>query len=62
MEDDVQVNFDDAAGVDEAKQELVEIIDFLVDRPDKTGRMEHNIQHNLLLLFTNCNAMPSAFR
>ena len=28
MENDVQAKFDDAAGVDEAKQELVEVIDF----------------------------------
>ena len=28
MENDVQVKFEDAAGVDEAKQELVEVIDF----------------------------------
>jgi len=37
MEDDVQMKFDDAAGVDEAKQELLEVIDFLKEPERFTG-------------------------
>jgi len=37
MENDVQVKFDDAAGVDEAKLELVEVIDFLKEPERFTG-------------------------
>ena len=37
MEDEVHVTFEDAAGVDEAKQELVEVIDFLKTPERFTG-------------------------
>ena len=49
MEDDVQVNFEDAAGVDEAKQELVEIIDFLKE-PERFTRIGGQIPRGILLV------------
>ena len=49
MDDDVQVRFEEAAGVDEAKQELVEIIDFLKE-PEKFTRIGGQIPRGILLL------------
>jgi cell division protease FtsH len=49
MDDDVQVRFDDAAGVDEAKQELVEIIDFLKE-PERFTRIGGQIPRGILLV------------
>ena len=49
MEDDVQVSFEDAAGVDEAKQELVEIIDFLKE-PERFTRIGGQIPRGILLV------------
>ena len=49
MDDDVQVNFEDAAGVDEAKQELVEIIDFLRE-PEQFTRIGGQIPRGILLV------------
>lgn len=49
MENDVQVNFDDAAGVDEAKEELVEIIDFLKE-PERFTRIGGQIPRGILLV------------
>lgn len=49
MENDVQVNFDDAAGVDEAKEELVEIIDFLRE-PERFTRIGGQIPRGILLV------------
>ncbi len=49
MHDDVQVRFDDAAGVDEAKQELVEIIDFLKE-PERFTRIGGQIPRGILLV------------
>ncbi len=49
MENDVQVKFEDAAGVDEAKQELVEIIDFLKE-PERFTRIGGQIPRGILLV------------
>ena len=49
MENDVQVEFEDAAGVDEAKQELVEIIDFLKE-PERFTRIGGQIPRGILLV------------
>jgi cell division protease FtsH len=49
MDDDVQVRFDDAAGVDEAKQELLEIIDFLKE-PERFTRIGGQIPRGILLV------------
>jgi cell division protease FtsH len=49
MEDDVQVSFEDAAGVDEAKQVLVEIIDFLKE-PERFTRIGGQIPRGILLV------------
>ena len=49
MEDDVQVKFEDAAGVDEAKQELVEVIDFLKE-PERFTRIGGQIPRGTLLV------------
>ena len=49
MDDDVQVRFDDAAGVDEAKQELVEIIDFLKE-PERFTQIGGQIPRGILLV------------
>ncbi len=49
MEDDVQVKFEDAAGVDEAKQELVEVIDFLKE-PERFTSIGGQIPRGILLV------------
>ena len=49
MDDDVQARFTDAAGVDEAKQELVEIIDFLKE-PERFTRIGGQIPRGILLV------------
>ena len=49
MENDVQVSFNDAAGVDEAKEELVEIIDFLRE-PERFTRIGGKIPRGILLV------------
>ena len=49
MENDVQVNFEDAAGVDEAKQELVEVIDFL-KKPEQFTSVGGQIPRGILLV------------
>ncbi len=49
MENDVQVKFEDAAGVDEAKQELVEVIDFLKE-PERFTRIGGQIPRGILLV------------
>ena len=42
------MNFDDVAGIDEAKEELTEIVDFLRD-PDKYRRLGGRIPRGVLL-------------
>ncbi len=49
MDNDVQVRFEDAAGVDESKQELVEIIDFLKE-PERFTRIGGQIPRGILLV------------
>ncbi|MGD9005697.1 MAG: ATP-dependent zinc metalloprotease FtsH, partial [Desulfobacterales bacterium] len=49
MDDDVQVRFGDAAGVDEAKEELVEVIDFLKE-PERFTRIGGQIPRGILLV------------
>lgn len=49
MEDDVQMKFDDAAGVDEAKQELLEVIDFLKE-PERFTGIGGQIPRGILLV------------
>ncbi len=49
MENDVKISFDDAAGVDEAKQELVEVIDFLKE-PERFTRVGGQIPRGILLV------------
>jgi cell division protease FtsH len=48
-ETDVKVTFDDVAGVDEAKEELHEIIDFL-KRPEEFTRLGAHIPRGILLV------------
>ena len=48
-ETDVKVTFDDVAGVDEAKEELHEIIDFL-KRPEEYTRLGAHIPRGILLV------------
>ena len=48
-EDDVKVSFDDVAGVDEAKEELKEIIGFL-KAPDHYGRLGARLPKGILLV------------
>lgn len=48
MEDEVSVTFDDAAGVDEAKEELVEVIEFLKS-PEKFTRLRGKLPKGILL-------------
>ncbi len=49
MEDEVGVTFDDAAGVDEAKEELVEVIEFLKS-PEKFTRLGGKLPKGILLV------------
>ncbi|MGD9211277.1 MAG: ATP-dependent zinc metalloprotease FtsH [Desulfobacteraceae bacterium] len=49
MEDEVGVSFEDAAGVDEAKQELVEIIDFL-KTPQRFTAIGGKVPRGILLV------------
>jgi cell division protease FtsH len=44
----IRVTFDDVAGIDEAKAELSEIVDFLRD-PDRYGRLGGRMPHGVLL-------------
>jgi cell division protease FtsH len=49
MEDEVDVNFEDAAGVDEAREELVEVVDFLKS-PEKFTRLGGKLPKGILLV------------
>jgi len=49
VETDTKVTFEDVAGVDEAKEELVEIIEFLKD-PRRYGRLGGRIPKGILLV------------
>jgi len=49
MEDEVGVTFDDAAGVDESKEELVEVIEFLKS-PEKFTRLGGKLPKGILLV------------
>lgn len=49
MEDEVKVTFDDAAGVDEAKEELVEVIEFL-KAPEKFTKLGGKLPKGILLV------------
>ena len=49
VETDVKVNFDDVAGVDEAKAELHEIVDFL-KQPEAFGRLGAHLARGILLV------------
>jgi cell division protease FtsH len=49
MEDEVGVTFENAAGVDEAKEELVEVIDFLKS-PEKYTRLGGKLPKGILLV------------
>jgi cell division protease FtsH len=49
VEDEVGVTFDDAAGVDEAKEELVEVIQFLKS-PEKFTRLGGKLPKGILLV------------
>ncbi len=49
VQSDTGVTFDDVAGVDEAKEELQEIIDFLKD-PDEYGRLGGRMPKGILLV------------
>jgi cell division protease FtsH len=49
MENEVKVTFEDAAGVDEAKQELVEVIDFLKE-PGKFTQLGGKLPKGILLV------------
>lgn len=49
MEKDTRVTFDDVAGVDEAKAELQEVVDFLKD-PEKYSRLGAHVPKGVLLV------------
>jgi cell division protease FtsH len=49
MEEELEVTFDDAAGVDEAKQELVEVIEFLKE-PERFTRLGGKMPRGILLV------------
>ena len=49
MENEVDVNFEDAAGVDEAKEELIEVVDFL-KTPEKFTRLGGKLPKGILLV------------
>ena len=49
MQEDLDVNFDDVAGVDESKQELVEVMDFLKE-PQKFTKVGGKIPRGILLV------------
>ena len=49
VETDTKTTFDDVAGVDEAKEELKEIVDFLKD-PDEYGRLGARMPKGVLLV------------
>jgi cell division protease FtsH len=49
MEDDLNIGFDDVAGVDEAKHELMEVIDFLKN-PSKFSELGGRIPKGVLLV------------
>lgn len=49
VEKDTQVTFDDVAGVDEAKEELQEVVNFLKS-PDRYGRLGARIPKGILLV------------
>ena len=49
IEKDTKVTFDDVAGVDEAKEELIEVVNFLKN-PEQYGRLGARIPKGLLLV------------
>ena len=49
MEDDIGVTFDDVAGVEESKRELVEVIEFL-ENPDKFTKIGGKIPRGIMLV------------
>ncbi len=49
MEDDLQVSFEDVAGVDEAKYELQEVVEFL-EHPEKYTRLGGKMPRGILLV------------
>ena len=49
VEQDTKVTFDDVAGVEEAKEELKEVVDFLKD-PKAHGRLGARVPKGVLLL------------
>ena len=49
MQEDIDVRFEDVAGVDEAKQELVEVVEFLSE-PDKFTEIGGQIPRGILLV------------